>query len=136
MFTRYLPGTLLAAVLVAMTAQAEQGREQLFNGKDLTGWQHVGKGSFSIEDGALKAEGGMGLLYYSGEKIGNAVIRVVYRGSTPRENSGVFIRIPERPQDAWFPVHRCCATFPIPPIGTNDCEPFESWSAHRRATVH
>ncbi len=30
----------------------------------------------------LKSVGGMGLLYYPGEKFGNAVIRVVYKALT------------------------------------------------------
>ncbi len=28
-------------------------RQQLFNGRDLTGWQMAGPGSFAVEDGAL-----------------------------------------------------------------------------------
>ncbi|HEY5511327.1 MAG TPA: hypothetical protein VIK10_09900 [Prolixibacteraceae bacterium] len=28
------------------------GWRQLFNGKDLTGWKHVGPGSMSVEDGS------------------------------------------------------------------------------------
>jgi hypothetical protein len=47
----------------------------------------------------------MGLLWYAGEKIGHGVLRVVYKSETPNANAGVFIRIPEKPQDAWFPVH-------------------------------
>jgi hypothetical protein len=48
----------------------------------------------------------MGLLWYSGEKLGNCVIRIVYkRGESERGNAGVFIRIPEPPQDPWYPVH-------------------------------
>lgn len=51
----------------------------LFNGKDLSGWEHVGKGRFVIEDGLLKSQGGMGLLYYKAQVFENAVIRVVYK---------------------------------------------------------
>ena len=32
-----------------------------------------------VEDGVLRTEGGMGLLWYSREKLGNCVIRVVYK---------------------------------------------------------
>ena len=31
---------------------------QLFNGKDLTGWKHVGQGSMSVEDGLIRGHGG------------------------------------------------------------------------------
>jgi 3-keto-disaccharide hydrolase len=92
--------------LVSVPARAEEGWHQLFNGKDMTGWHHVGRGDFTVENGALRSSGGMGLLWYGRETVGNAVVRVVYKGNTPSANAGVFIRIPEQPQDAWFPVHR------------------------------
>jgi hypothetical protein len=81
------------------------GYRQLFNGHDLSGWEMAGDGSFSVEDGLLVTEGGMGLLWYAGEKVGNATLRVVYRVSRVEDNSGVFIRIDERPKDAWYAVH-------------------------------
>ncbi len=80
--------------------------EQLFNGVDLTGWRHVGPGEFTVENGALKTSGGMGLLVYDGRPIGNSVLRIVYRPESPNSNAGVFIRVPEAPQDPWFAVHR------------------------------
>jgi hypothetical protein len=94
--------SLLGAL--ACTPAPEPG-EQLFNGTDLTGWRHVGKGEFVVEDGALKTVGGMGLLVFDGKKVGNEVVRVVYKPENPLSNAGVFIRIPEQPQDAWYPVH-------------------------------
>lgn len=78
----------------------------LFNGKDLSGWDHVGPGRFFVDSGTLRTEGGMGLLWYTGAKIGDAVIRVVYKNVSPASNSGVFIRIPERPTEPWMPVNR------------------------------
>ena len=45
--------------------------KQLFNGKDLTGWKHVGPGSQYVEDGLIKSHGGMGLLYWTGEMFGD-----------------------------------------------------------------
>ncbi len=45
--------------------------KQLFNGKDMKGWEHVGPGGFTIENGMLKSDGGMGLLWYTPEKFGN-----------------------------------------------------------------
>lgn len=79
--------------------------KQLYNGKDLTGWVMVGPGRFVIEDGLMKTEGGMGLLYYEREKFGNATLRVVYKTASDRGNSGVFIRLPEPPKDPWYAVH-------------------------------
>lgn len=77
----------------------------LFNGKDATGWQHVGPGKFTVEDGMLKTSGGMGLLWYETEKFGNATLRVVFKTTGPRDNSGVYIRMPEKPHDPWYGVH-------------------------------
>ena len=49
--------------------------KQLFNGKDMTGWEHVGPGRFIVEDGMLRTEGGMGLLVGHGplEQFGDLV---------------------------------------------------------------
>ena len=44
------------------TAVSEAERRQLFNGRDLTGWQMLGRGGFRVEDELLLTEGGMGLL--------------------------------------------------------------------------
>jgi len=81
------------------------GWKSLFDGRSLDGWEHVGPGKFVIENGVLRTEGGMGLLWYSREKLGNCVLRVVYKTVSPRANSGVYIRIADRPQDEWYAVH-------------------------------
>src|SRR3954454_10734834 len=78
----------------------------LFDGKSLAGWEHVGPGRFVVEDGKLRTEGGMGLLWDSREKLGHCVLRVVCRTGTERSNSGVYIRIAEKPADPWYAVHQ------------------------------
>ncbi len=80
--------------------------KQLFDGKNLDGWQHVGKGGMVVENGLIKTHGGMGLLYWNGGKVGDCTIRVVYKMRDHNDNSGVFIRIPTKPNDAWMPVNR------------------------------
>lgn len=103
-FTSLFAATALVALLCSCTR--EEPWKPLFAGKDMSGWEHVGPGEFTLEDGALVTHGGMGLLWYQGEKLGNCVIRIVYkRGESKRGNAGVFIRIPEAPKDPWFPVH-------------------------------
>jgi len=96
--------TLVFAVVVAAALPA-QDFKPLFNGKDLDGWKQVGPGRFVVEDGLLKTEGGMGLFWYTREKFGDCTIRVVFRATEARSNSGVFIRLPEPPPDAWYGVH-------------------------------
>src|SRR4030095_7626848 len=78
---------------------------QLFNGKDLTGWEQVGPGKFIVEDGKLKTVGGMGMIIYPAEKFSNAVIRVVYTVKDNDCNSGVFIRLPDKSTDPWVAVN-------------------------------
>jgi len=99
----------LALLLTALTAGSLQAREEswkpLFNGRDLTGWKHVGPGEMTVEDGLIHNHGGMGLLYWTGGKLGDCVIRVVYRMRDHNSNSGVFIRIPIEPREEWMPVH-------------------------------
>ena len=98
---------VITLLLTAASVPAAQqgGWKQLFNGKDLTGWKHVGPGSMSVENGMIKTAGGMGLLYWTGGKIGNCTLRVVYRMKDRNCNSGVFIRIPVEPREEWMPVH-------------------------------
>ncbi len=80
--------------------------KQLFNGKDLSGWRHVGDGGMSVENGLIRTHGkkGEGLLWWTGGKIGNAVLRVVYRTQDKADDSGVFIRIPIEPRETRMPV--------------------------------
>ena len=79
--------------------------KQLFNGRDLTGWEQAGPGGFAVEDGALRTQGGMGLLWYTEETFGNCLLRAVYKVSRAEDNSGVFIRIDNKPPDPWYAVH-------------------------------
>lgn len=81
------------------------GSRTIFDGKSMEGWEHVGPGKMVLEDGVMKTEGGMGLLWYTKEKFGDCVIRVVYRTKEKHANSGVYVRIADRPKDPWYAVH-------------------------------
>src|ERR1039457_1981992 len=87
-----------AALAIAMTA----GAQQLFNGKNLDGWEFLGREpsqqGFAVEDGVMHTTDVKGMLWYTREKIGKATIHVVYKMSSDKGNSGVFIRIPEIPK--------------------------------------
>jgi hypothetical protein len=82
-----------------------EGWRTLFDGKSTEGWEHVGPGKFVLEDGTLRTEGGMGLLWFTKEKFGDCVIRVVYKTTNRASNSGVFVRIADKPEDEWYAVH-------------------------------
>lgn len=118
----FVAACAIVAAGTAVTANAAESPNQLadktvgvaakfkplFNGRNLDGWKHVGPGKFEVENGVLKTVGGMGLLWYTGEKIGNSVIRIVYKAPDDNGggNSGVFIRIPEAPTEPWMPVNK------------------------------
>ena len=48
----------------------------------------------------------MGMLWYAREKIAHATIRVVFKLMAKESDSGVFIRIPDRPTEPWMPINR------------------------------
>jgi hypothetical protein len=102
---------LISAVVATLAAQSGARAKssgdamQLFNGENLDGWKQVGYDQFVVEDGMLKTQGGMGLLYYEGEKLGDGTLKVVFKTAPGRANSGVVIRMPEKPADAWYGVH-------------------------------
>jgi len=97
-------------VLLALaSAPAWPVEKQLFNGKDLTGWLRIPrhedapadqKPGFVVQDGLLVSVPGAPEddIWYTGGKIGNAKLRVVFKFSAPDANSGVFIRIPDIPK--------------------------------------
>jgi hypothetical protein len=93
---------LLGAAL--LPARSHEWKE-LFNGKNLDNWKHVGPGAMTVENGLIQTQGGMGLLYWTGSKLGDCTIRVVYKMRDKNDNSGVFIRIPVPPTEVWMPVN-------------------------------
>ena len=99
---------LIFSLVFGIPAFAE-GRKQLFNGKNMGGWKFVpraeGDTGFSASEGMIHTGGAKGMLLYTGDKIGNATIRVVYKMSNSKGNSGVFIRIPMIPDSETYAIH-------------------------------
>jgi len=85
---------------------AQKTSRALFNGNNLEGWQQAGPGSFVVKDGMMMTDGGMGMLWYTREKISHAIVRVVFKLTSKESDSGVFIRIPEKPTEPWMPINR------------------------------
>jgi len=76
-------------------SEKEFGFTQLFNGKDLTGWQGNTKG-YVVKDGTMicdPALGGSGNLY-TAEEYGDFIYRFEFR-LTPGANNGLGIRTPQ-----------------------------------------
>lgn len=98
--------TYIMMLCSAVYGQSDQGKEwqELFNGKSLTGWKHVGDGDVRVRDGQIQTVGmGTGLLYWTGGPLENCIIRVVYRMSGDYDRSAVFVRIPLEPRDVEMP---------------------------------
>jgi len=101
--------TVLLSLLLVLPSVAAERPRALFNGKDMDGWEMVrsqGRDTFVVEDGLLRTTGAKGMAVYSREKIGNGALRLVYRMSNEKGNSGVFIRIPEVPKTEGFAINR------------------------------
>jgi hypothetical protein len=95
----------LIAIGFCADGAPQDGWRPLFDGKSLDGWEHVGPGKMVVDDGLIRTEGGMGLLWYTREKFGNCALRVVYKTTDKTSNSGVFIRIDDKPKDEWQAVN-------------------------------
>ena len=97
---------ITALLILSCSIHSVNGQEwiPIFDGQSTEGWTHVGDGGMVLEEGVLRTEGGMGLLYY--DKIfHNVELKVIYKNPGGK-NAGVFIRIPEKPEDAWMPVNK------------------------------
>jgi hypothetical protein len=107
-------------VLLLLTCEATlqaAGPRQLFNGKNLNGWARIPrhedvpadqKPGFRVENGLLVSlpDAPEDDLWYTPEKIGNSTLRVVYKVSDKTANSGVFIRIPDKPKSEDDAINR------------------------------
>ncbi|PYT06534.1 MAG: DUF1080 domain-containing protein [Acidobacteria bacterium] len=95
----------LSLAALAMPQKKPSGKWiDLFNGKDLTGWKHIGKGSFAIEDGVLVTQAGMGLLYYEARTFRDYTIEIEWKVANKCNNSGIFVRFPEKSDDPRYSV--------------------------------
>lgn len=93
----------LLLALVVQTPTVEPGFTSLFNGKDFTGWKISNQASWSIENGAMKANGTPGHVYYDGE-VGNHSFRnfelKVDVMTKPNSNGGIYV-LTEYQEKGW-----------------------------------
>ncbi|MBI3694794.1 MAG: DUF1080 domain-containing protein, partial [Acidobacteria bacterium] len=69
-------------------------------------WQWVDNEGFRVEDGMIRTQGRKGMLWYTREKIGNVKLRMVYKMTAENGNSGIFIRIPQKPASERDAIHK------------------------------
>jgi hypothetical protein len=88
--------TSLLCLLVALPAfSAEKGFQDLFNGKDLTGWTQLAKrgSGYTVENGLLVCPSDGGGNLFTDKEYSDFVFRFEFR-LTPGGNNGVGIRAP------------------------------------------
>jgi hypothetical protein len=90
---------LLAPVVTAATEDVgAPGWIVLFDGRTKAGWTMTGPGHFTVERGALVSRGGMGLLWFSRRRFRDFELEVDWKVAGRCDNSGVFVRFPDRPR--------------------------------------
>ncbi|MFD7123064.1 MULTISPECIES: ThuA domain-containing protein [Streptomyces] len=97
-----LGGLRYATGQVKADCKPDTDYRPIFNGKTLEGWKQSGPGKFSISDGALHSEGGMGLLTYQAKELKSYSLKLDWK-MTGDDNSGVFVGFPES-DDPWSAV--------------------------------
>jgi hypothetical protein len=91
---------LFSIALLCGAAQGQSGEwKQLFDGKDLTGWKHVGPGFMTVEYGLIHTHGGMGLLYWTALLVSSP------RGIHYARPLTTAVARSLEPREEWMPVH-------------------------------
>jgi len=87
----YLTLILFTAITIKVDAKGEW--ISLFNGKDLTGWTPHGKATWTVQDGVLVGQGGMGHIY-TDVTCSDFEFKGMFRISSTgaKSNSGVYFR--------------------------------------------
>ncbi|MFI7277239.1 ThuA domain-containing protein [Streptomyces sp. NPDC049879] len=103
-FTRHLLGGIRwAARVTEADCRPETGYRSLFDGSATTGWSQAGPGSFSLSNGTLTTQGGMGMLWYQAQQFTSYSLKLDWRLDGD-DNSGVFIGFPPS-SDPWSAVN-------------------------------
>ncbi|MEE6297353.1 family 16 glycoside hydrolase, partial [Georgenia wangjunii] len=86
----------------------EAGYTALFDGTLATfeDWSLAGAGSFGrYQDCSLRSEGGMGLLWYTGQEFGDYSLKLDWK-LVKDDNGGIFVGFPNPGNDPWVAVNQ------------------------------
>lgn len=88
--------------------EKDAGFTSLFNGKDLTGWEYLGKGpgTFSVQDGAIHYKGGNGWLCYTLKQYTDFELRCDFKLIKKGGDGGIFFRASRDAAGANWPSKR------------------------------
>ncbi|MFJ8587481.1 ThuA domain-containing protein [Streptomyces sp. NPDC093595] len=104
-FRQHLLGGLRYATgQVRADCTPRTGYRDLFNGHSTEGWKQAGPGRFTVVDGELRTEGGMGLLWYQAKELSSYSLRLDWKLAGD-DNSGVFVGFPAS-DDPWSAVRQ------------------------------
>ncbi|OEJ28396.1 glycosyl hydrolase [Streptomyces agglomeratus] len=103
-FRRHLLGGIRwAAGMTEADCRPETGYTPLFDGTGTTGWKQAGPGSFTLADGTLTSQGGLGMLWYSAQEFtGDYALKLDWRMDGD-DNSGIMVGFPAS-DDPWSAV--------------------------------
>ncbi|MFD5368887.1 ThuA domain-containing protein [Streptomyces sp. NPDC127103] len=104
-FRRHLLGGIRwAAGMTEADCRPETGYTSLFDGSSTTGWRQAGPGGFTLADGTLTSQGGLGMLWYAAREFsGDYSVKLDWRMAGD-DNSGVFLGFPAS-DDPWSAVN-------------------------------
>ncbi|MFE1500107.1 lectin, partial [Streptomyces albidoflavus] len=104
-FRRHLLGGIRwAAGMTEADCRPETGYTSLFGGSSTTGWKQAGPGGFTLADGTLTSQGGLGMLWYSAQEFtGDYSVKLDWKAAGD-DNSGVFLGFPAS-DDPWSAVN-------------------------------
>ncbi|WP_151482538.1 lectin [Streptomyces albicerus] len=104
-FRRHLLGGIRwAAGTTQADCRPETGYTSLFDGTSTTGWKQAGPGSFTLADGTLTSQGGLGMLWYNAREFtGDYSLKLDWKASGD-DNSGVLVGFPAS-DDPWSAVN-------------------------------
>ncbi len=106
-FTRMLLGGIqFAGGARAADCRPETGYSPIFDGTQtsLNQWRQAGPGGFTLTDGTLVSNGGMGLLWFPVRQYSNYSLKVDWM-MPGDDNGGVFVGFPDPAGDPWGPVN-------------------------------
>ncbi|MFE6820120.1 ThuA domain-containing protein [Streptomyces sp. NPDC057677] len=104
-FRRHLLGGIRwAAGMTEADCRPETGYTSIFDGSSTTGWRQAGPGGFTLADGTLTSQGGLGMLWYAAREFsGDYSVKLDWRMAGD-DNSGVFLGFPAS-DDPWSAVN-------------------------------
>ncbi|MFD7663943.1 ThuA domain-containing protein [Streptomyces sp. NPDC059788] len=104
--THLLGGLRWATGAAQADCRPENGYRALFDGTSTRGWKQAGPGSFTLEDGTLTSDGGMGMLWYAAREFASYSLKLDWKmsGADGDDNSGVFLGFPPS-DDPWSAVN-------------------------------